>query len=482
MTTTQKHIGIILLLGSIMFLFGNAYIAITDPVESNYALTAWEMLQSGDYVSPRIFGNYWYDKPAFFYWELIAAFKLFGATEFAARLFPGIFGLAGLMLTYYFAKRIYDERTAFMSAIILLTTFEFWLLGKTVITDMTLFVFFNAVLVFFYLAYSTAEKKLYYLCYIFAGLAVLTKGPIGLLLPGFIVTVFLICTRDFAEIKKMKVFGGTVLFLLTCMPWYYTMYQLHGNAFIDTFLGVHNVLRATVSEHPMWDVWWYYTAIFFIGVFPWSFSLPMVVVKYWKKRQWPVIDTTTLFLLLWAFLISAFYQCMATKYTTYTMPGLLPIAILIARLLYKHQKLFARLAAVTAVTYLVLTVLVAIPLCQDRSGKSMAEYFAAHAQADDVIGYYGAHQTSAVFYGKRTMYDLGTRREWEERRPQNMSWTSKNVTPEMHIEDMPKDKNFYLVLNRRKFAEFKKLFKTEEWQLLVDGEEDKIYYRPADKN
>ena len=79
----------ILLAAAVLVCFtGNALIKITDPVESNYALTAMEMLQSGDYVSPRIFGNYWYDKPVLFYWELMAAFSLFGTTDFAARFFP----------------------------------------------------------------------------------------------------------------------------------------------------------------------------------------------------------------------------------------------------------------------------------------------------------------------------------------------------------------------------------------------------------
>ena len=88
MTTAKKDLLLISAAGFILFMLGNWAIAITDPVESNYTLTATEMLRSGDYVSPRIYGNYWYDKPAFFYWELIAAYKLFGINEFASRFFP----------------------------------------------------------------------------------------------------------------------------------------------------------------------------------------------------------------------------------------------------------------------------------------------------------------------------------------------------------------------------------------------------------
>lgn len=67
----------------------------TDPVESNYVETAKEMMQAGDYLSPRIFGNYWYDKPILFYLQLIAAFQIFGMTDFAARFFPAVFAVIG---------------------------------------------------------------------------------------------------------------------------------------------------------------------------------------------------------------------------------------------------------------------------------------------------------------------------------------------------------------------------------------------------
>ncbi len=481
MTTTQRHLLILLALGLVLFFIGNASIVITDPVESNYTLTAAEMLASGDYMSPRIYGNFWYDKPIFFYWELIAAFKMFGINEFAARFFPAIFGIVGLFMTYGFARKIYDAKTGLIAALILGTSFEYWLISKTVITDLTLFVFFNAVLIFFYLAYRSQNKNYYYLCYLFAGLAVLTKGPIGLLLPGFIVTVFICLRRDFGEVRRMKPLLGTALFLLVGGSWYYVMYQLHGQEFIDTFLGIHNVLRATVSEHPRWDVWYYYTGIFFLGFFPWCFSLPMVIAKYWKKRQWPVIDQTTLFLLLWALLVNGFYQCMATKYTTYTLPGLLPIAILAARLLYQHEKLVKRLMVFNVFFYIALALFVAVPVCRDGgySGKNTAAVLQSHVQPGDLVVSRGDYKTSVVFYSRTMVYNLEYAATIEEDKPKAMSWSSKNVMPFMAFEELPVDRDIYLVLNERRYDAFTKEFKAEEWQLLEDLGKSRVYYRPA---
>jgi family 39 glycosyl transferase len=81
------HILIVLIFSAIIYFMGNMYLSISDPVESNYALTAKEMLLNHNYLSPQIFGHYWYDKPIFYYWELIVAFKLFGISDFGARFF-----------------------------------------------------------------------------------------------------------------------------------------------------------------------------------------------------------------------------------------------------------------------------------------------------------------------------------------------------------------------------------------------------------
>lgn len=480
MTVTQKHLLILLVLGVVLFFSGNASIAITDPVESNYTLTSAEMLASGDYLSPRIYGNFWYDKPVFFYWELIAAFKIFGINEFAARFFPALAGIVGLFMVYGFARKLYDAKTGLFSALILGTSFEYWLLSKTVITDLTLFLFFNAVLVFFYLAYTSRNKNYYYLCYAFAGLAVLTKGPIGILLPGFIVTVFILCRRDFAEIKRMKWVGGTAIFLLVGGSWYYAMYQLHGQAFLDTFLGIHNVLRATQSEHPEYNVWYYYTAIFFLGFFPWCFSLPMVIRKYWKKRQWPVLDQTTLFLLLWAVLVNVFYQFMATKYSTYTLPALMPIAILAARLLYTYEKLVWRLVVINIFFYLGLTFFVTIPLCNSSySGRNVAAVLQERAQPGDLVVSYGDYRTSAVFYSNIMIYKLAHANEIEGLKPKAMNWSSKNVMPFMSFEELPRNRNIYLIWDEKKKGDFDKDINAKEWTPVEKLPKATIYYRPA---
>ena len=107
--------GLYLLVFILLFAY-NGSLLITDSVESNYALTAKEMVQSGDWLSPQIYGNYWYDKPVMFYWLTAIAYKVFGFNEFASRFFPAVFGVLAVALAAFGGKKLYSEKAGFLSA------------------------------------------------------------------------------------------------------------------------------------------------------------------------------------------------------------------------------------------------------------------------------------------------------------------------------------------------------------------------------
>jgi hypothetical protein len=204
----------------------------------------------------------------------------------------------------------------------------------------------------------------------------------------------------------------------------------------------------------------------------------MVISKYWKKKQWPTIDTTTLFLLLWAFLINIFYQCMATKYSTYTLPGLLPIAILAARLLLNHEKLFKWMLGINFVFYTALTFFVAIPLCgQYYSAKNVGQAIENVNKQDNIIVEYGDYHTSAVFYGGHTVYSLVHERDLANVEPKEMSWSSKNVMPFIAAEKLPADKGVYAIIQSDREKNFPKELDIAEWQLVNEFSKLKVYYR-----
>lgn len=299
-------------------------IPITDPVESNYALTAKEMFASGDWLSPRIYGQYWFDKPALIYWLIGAGYQLFGVSEFAARFPAALFSAASVALAAWFAARLWGSAAAgLFAALALGTALEFWVLARMVITDAVLFFFTSLGLAAFYLGLRGEGRGWYAVAYAAAGFAVLTKGPVGLVLPALIVFVHIAVTRQWRLLGRLWLLPGIVVFLAVAAPWYVAMYQVHGRDFTDTFLGLHNYLRATVSEHPKDNVFYYYLVLFPLSLLPWT----GVFLRALARRRAPHFA----YLAAWAGVIIVFYTLMATKYPTYVFPALFPAALLVGR-------------------------------------------------------------------------------------------------------------------------------------------------------
>ncbi len=200
--STTGTVLLVLLAAFIMF-FNLGGIPLLDPDEPVYAETAKEMIATGDFVSPRIYGEYWYDKPPMYYWLVAAAFKLFGVSEFAARLPSAILAILCALYVYFAASRLFGVRAGLMGALVLATSLEYFYLGKAAVTDITLTFFLTVSQLAF------VEKR-YHLFYICAGLATVTKGPIGLLFPGAVVFLYMLFTRSFSLMREMKILQASL--------------------------------------------------------------------------------------------------------------------------------------------------------------------------------------------------------------------------------------------------------------------------------
>ncbi len=456
-----------------LYLVGNSLLAVTDTAEANYAQTAKEMVLSGNWISPQIYGQYWYDKTIFYYWELALSFKLFGFNEMAARLPAALLGVASVLFTYWFARKVYGAKVGWLSALILGTSVECWLLSKAVITDSTLFLFVSASIAFFYLGY-TENKKYYYLCYVFAALATLTKGPIGLFLPGMTALVFLGYKKDWQEMKHVHLFSGLLLFIGLCGAWYGTMCYLHGSDFLLNFLGVHNFLRATVSEHPSKNHWYFYIIVYFLGFAPWSFALPVTLYKKWKAHalHFKTAAPVSQLLLIYGAVTLVFFQLVATKYTTYTFPAHFSLAILTAGL-YKDCSLkIERTSATAMVCYTLLTLFVAPSIMLMRSGKEAGLALAQMDTGDAPIAFVDGYRTSTVFYSGKNIYWAVPRDKIEEMKPGGLSWNAKNVMPLMAEEDLYKNGNAIVLTQDKNKSPFITAFTktTPTYAINIPGE------------
>ena len=471
------------------YIIGIAGAPITDPVESNYALTAKEMLLSGDYISPRIYGNFWYDKPVFYYLELILSYAVFGINDFAARLPTALLAGVGIFMTYDFTRYLYGNARAMIAAVIVGTSLEYWFIGHAIITDMTLFVAVSGVLMSFFYGYREKCYNYYLLSFALAGIAVLTKGPIGLCLPGLIILLFLLWERNLKALLNIKILLGFIVFFAIAALWYVPMYLLHGSDFITNFIGVHNVLRATVSEHPDDNVWYYYLAILILGFVPWSLIVIGIALKKWRTLRQNLRGITfsapTKFLLIWAVTVFIVFQSFATKYVSYTFPYMMPIAILISPLFVARKKLFKRLAIGTLVAYVILLFTVVQPLTANRSARDIADFIEPNLTAETEVFYFEyKYMTSSVLYTGKLAKKLMTKEAIDRERPDGVSWNSKNVMPMVAYEDFPLDKPVIVISSANALDSLNKIA-PDNWEKLGKVSDYKncyVYYRAPNKN
>lgn len=387
----QNRYGLTLLfLAAIILLPFLGSTPLIDPDEPVYGETAREMLLSGDWLSPRIFDEYWYDKPPLFYWLEMISYSLFGITDYTSRLPSALLGIGTIFLVYTQCKLIFNKKIAFLSAVILLTSLGFLYVGKAAITDMTLMFTLTAAMLLFY-------RGCYYPAYACCGLALLAKGPVGYGFPALIMLIYILYRRRWYLLKEMKIPQGILIAFLVGLPWYVAMYHVHGNAFLDTFIGYNNLTRFAAPEHPGYNSFFYYVPILLGAIMPWMPALFPALHRLWKKRD-PFKDAL-IFCLIWAGFIFIFFSISKTQLVTYIAPMFPPVAILIGWYFYRcriEKHIPAVTLCIAYVTGIVLIACNAIPL------HDSAAYFSTAILWSSVL------LTSAICIPSMLLY----RRHW----------------------------------------------------------------------
>lgn len=330
-------VAILIVLGYFFLMFGNGIISLTHPDEVFYAQTAKEMIQYRSWLAPILFDQAQFEKPILTYWLLIAAFKWFGTTDFAARFFPALFGIIGVLATYWIAILLFnDKKTAFLSGVVLTTSFIYLALSRAVLTDMIFSIWVVLALGFFYYGYTKESRKTggILFCFIFSALAVLTKGVLGFVLPAGVILVYLASQKNLRYLKGWATVFGLILFLAMILPWHVLMVKWYGYRFIDEYWRNVHWRRIFEAEHAKSDTWYFYLITIAGGIFPWScFLLTAFGVAWRYLRNSSGERQKTIFLFLWIGVISVIAQSAKSKLGSYVFPVFPAAAILIGRYL-----------------------------------------------------------------------------------------------------------------------------------------------------
>lgn len=344
----------LLVLSAIAFLSHLGDIGLIDKTEPMFVEAARQMHLTGDWITPYWNGETRFDKPPLIYWLIAIAFQTVGVNEWGAR-FPS--ALAAILSTFlvfytlrYFGGFISLETESSrtrqrwigawwgMAMMALNPAWIAW--GRTGVSDMLLASCITISLLAFFWGYAghqTRYKKVgYFAFYMFAALAVLAKGPIGIVLPILIIAGFLVYTKQWKTVLwEMQLIQGSLIFLIIAVPWFILVTMAHGQAYLDTFFGHHNFTRFTsvVSNHP--GPWFYYFPVILVALLPWSVYLPIAIyqVKFWKVQDWRSQDRSQhlgLFALFWLVIIFGFFSLSATKLPSYILPSIPAGVILIS--------------------------------------------------------------------------------------------------------------------------------------------------------
>jgi 4-amino-4-deoxy-L-arabinose transferase-like glycosyltransferase len=331
--STARQLTLLLLAAAALFFAALGHLPLLEPDEGRNAEVAREMLVTHDYITPHYDSLPYLDKPAFFFWLVAGSFKVMGITEFAARFPSALMAAATMMLTWLLGRRMFSGNLSWKAAIIFATSPLVISFSRTVIFDMTLCFLVTVAFWAFWEAEQQPAERLRWDCLAFAsmGVAAITKGPVGFLLPLFTLAAFYAARGRFRELKHVRWAAGWGVLLATALPWF-IMVSVRNPFFPKYAFWQESLLRfATASSHRSGGIM-YYIPVFLAGAFPWSFFVLFAGGNRW--RHWRLLRTETytahLFLLCEVATIFVFFSISRSKLPGYFLPAMPAVALLMA--------------------------------------------------------------------------------------------------------------------------------------------------------
>lgn len=322
----EKDILLIAILAGLsiyLFLFKLGGPSLWETDEPIYGEVAREILKTGDWITLHFNYREWFDKPPIYMWLTALFYYFFGWSEFTTRICSALFGIGEVIAVYFFGKILFNRRAGFFSALVLATSLQFIIQSRLALVDVPLSFFITLSLLFFYLGYINPDKTQYYLfSSLCMGLATLTKGPVGAIIPVLIIGIYLILTKSLFRLKRMRLPLVISIFFLVASPWYIMQIIRHGGTFIDRFFLLRTISRYTTSFEGHTGPFYYYLGVLFLGFFPWSSFLPFSFFHFLRgfKEGRGEKRKKSFLILTWFLVIFIFFSSAKSKLPGYIFP------------------------------------------------------------------------------------------------------------------------------------------------------------------
>src|SRR3989338_6245721 len=312
------------------------YRTLVKPDEGRYAEIPREMVASGDWVTPRLNDLKYFEKPTLQYWATATAYTLFGEHQWTSRLWTGLTGFSGILLVWFAGLRLFGREAAGYAALILSSSLLYVLMAHINTLDMGVTFFITLGILGFVLAQEEPEnlrQRRNYMLLAWAGmaLAVLSKGLMGIILPGAALFLYCVVQRDFGVLKRMHWLPGLAVFFAITVPWFVLVMQANPE-FFERFFIYEHYQRFTTTVHGRYHPWHYFIPILLAGALPWTVLMFDAMFNTLRDSKLP--DRTfnsERFLLIWAVFIYVFFSISGSKLPSYLLPMFPVLALLMGR-------------------------------------------------------------------------------------------------------------------------------------------------------
>lgn len=354
----------LLLLAVVLIWFGNLeYRRLIRPDEGRYAEIPREMVASGDWTTPRLNGLKYFEKPPLQYWATAVAYEAFGEQQWTSRLWTALTGFAGILLAWFAGMRLFGRQAGIYAALLLGSSMLYSMMAHINTLDMGVTFFITLGLFSLLLAQKepqTAQRRNWMLL-AWAGLAlaVLSKGLMGLILPGAALFLYSVFNRDVSVWKRMHWFSGLLLFMLIAVPWFVLVIKANPE-FFERFFIYEHYTRFTTKVHGRFQPWYYFVPILLLGMLPWTALMFDTLLQTWRRSVQKVKTfNPERFLVVWVVFVYIFFSISDSKLPSYLLPMFPALALLMGKQLAEMnaRRLFWLIVPVLPVVAILLGII-----------------------------------------------------------------------------------------------------------------------------
>lgn len=338
-STLAKRTWLLFFLAAAAFyLYGLGHLPLVGPDEPRYAQVAREMYLRGDWVTPTLGGHTWFEKPALLYWMMMAGYRLFGVSEWAARIGPALSGLLTAFLIYWMGRRIEradaasleaSEGLGLWSGVALASSAGMIVFSRAASFDVVVTCTVTAALACFFVAeIEGSEKRRRWLMagfYAAVGVSLLAKGLVGIVIPFGVIGLYYLMRREWPRKSFiLSALWGIPLACVVAGLWYVPVIARHGWTFVDEFFIQHHFARFVSNKYHHSQPFYFYLPVVLIMTLPWTavFIKALVSARRWQWREQSVESKRRVYALAWLVVPIAFFSFSGSKLPGYILPAL----------------------------------------------------------------------------------------------------------------------------------------------------------------